>query len=236
MNLQPYNQNGLELVINQETGEAFASISAVARMCDRDNGLINRYVNGQLQSSAPMELLDAEIITSTGLKRSALLNEKQILEVIVKYKPDLLMKFAQCGIRVFLHELAGFKIQSTAVIPQAPQTYLEALKTMVALVEEKERLEAELALADETIEQQAEVIDELFDWSSIIRIAKFNKVDETVFSWRKLKAATITMGLKPKRVPCVRYTEKLLYPHAAWKTVYPNYKLPEPPPPKLKHQ
>ncbi len=227
MNLVNYIKEGLELVINQETGEAFASISAVARMIDKDKATVSRYVNGELQSVAQMTLLSAEIKTAIGLRSVALLNENQILEVVCKYKPDLLMKFAQCGLRVFLHQLAGFKVESTAVIPQAPQTYLEALKAMVALVEEKERLEAELLLADATIEQQSEVIDELFDWSSIIRIAKFNNCSEKSFNWRKLKVTTQSLGLEPKRVPCPRFGEKLLYPHEAWNIAYPNFKLPE---------
>ncbi len=102
MNLVNYNQNGLELVIDQNTGEAFASISAVARMTDKSDVAIGNYVNGKLQGSNSLELLDAEILTSGGLQGAKLLNENQILEVVCKYKPSLLMKFAQCGIRVFL--------------------------------------------------------------------------------------------------------------------------------------
>lgn len=116
MKLQNYNNDGLELVIDLETGEAFASLRAAARMTDKENSTINRYVNGTSQTSAQMTLLQAEILTTTGLKTSALLNESQILEVVAKYKPDLLIKFAQAGLRVFLHQLAGYKVNSTAVV------------------------------------------------------------------------------------------------------------------------
>jgi hypothetical protein len=95
MQLVPYTRDGLELVIDTTTGEAFASISAVARMTDKDTKSISRYVNGGLQTVAKMELKTAEIQTTTGLKTVALLNEKQILEVVSKYNPTLLMTFAQ---------------------------------------------------------------------------------------------------------------------------------------------
>ena len=94
MKLAPYNNNGLELVINTETGEAFASISAVARMTDKENSTINRYVNGALQTSAQIKLLEAEIRTPNGLRTSALLNEDQIFQVVEKYKPELVIDVA----------------------------------------------------------------------------------------------------------------------------------------------
>lgn len=117
----------------------------------------------------------------------------------------------------------------------APQTYLEALKVLVATEEEKLRLqeqttqlEAENRLLEEENEQLAETVDELFDYSSIVRIAKFNGISEKTFAWRKLKAATLNLGLSVKQVPCPRFGHKNLYPHAAWKVVYPDAALPEP--------
>jgi hypothetical protein len=115
MQLVPYTKDGLELVIDTSTGECFASISAVARMTDKDTKSISRYVNGGLKTVAKMELKTAEIQTTTGLKTVALLNEKQIIEVVSKYNPSLLIKFAQCGLRVFLHQLAGYAVTATAV-------------------------------------------------------------------------------------------------------------------------
>jgi hypothetical protein len=82
---------------------------------DKSASTINRYVNGGLQGVAQMELKTAEIQTAGGLQGCALLNEKQIIEVVSKYNPSLLIKFAQCGLRVFLHQLAGFEINSTAI-------------------------------------------------------------------------------------------------------------------------
>ncbi len=117
MKLQNYNNDGLELVIDLETGAAFTSISAAARMTDKENSTINRYVNGTFKTSAQMTLLEAEILTTTGLKTVALLNESQILEVVAKYKPDLLIKFAQAGLRVFLYSRMKSSVYALMLSP-----------------------------------------------------------------------------------------------------------------------
>jgi hypothetical protein len=115
LNLVPYSKDGLELAIDTETGECFASIRAVARMTDKPEATIRKYVNGGLQGAYKMELKTAEIQTAGGLQGAYLLNEHQILEVVSKYNPSLLIKFAQCGLRVFLHQLAGYSVNSTAI-------------------------------------------------------------------------------------------------------------------------
>jgi phage anti-repressor protein len=115
-----------------------------------------------------------------------------------------------------------------------PKTYKEALLALIAQEEEKERLALENELKqsiiedqEKDLERQAEVIDELFDYSSIIRIAKFNNISEKNFSWRRLKAVSEKMNLEIKKVPSARYAYQLLYPHDAWRFAYPNVKLPE---------
>lgn len=118
--------------------------------------------------------------------------------------------------------------------PELPQTYLEALKALVESEEEKERLKAQTELQatqinelEADIERQAEDLDELFDYSSIIRIAKFNKVPETSFKWRVLKAASKLKGTEIKTAPCPRFGVKNLYHHDAWRRAYPDTLLPE---------
>lgn len=87
--------------------------------------------------------------------------------------------------------------------------------------------EAENAILIEENEQLAEALDELFNYSSILRIAKFNGVPETSYSWRTLKIAARKLGLELKRVPCPRFETRLLYPHDAWRLAYPDALLPE---------
>lgn len=103
------SNDGLELIIDVKTGETFASISSVARMCDRNESVIRSY------SSLNFHLIKANIPTTKGLRSSQLLTEDQILEVISKYKPELSLKFSKLGLRASLHQLAGYKVTSSAV-------------------------------------------------------------------------------------------------------------------------
>ena len=75
MNLTLFNNNGLELLIDQVTGQCFASISAVARMCDRQYSTIYKFVNGYYKGYSCMELKLAEIATNGGLQGVFLLDE-----------------------------------------------------------------------------------------------------------------------------------------------------------------
>jgi hypothetical protein len=227
--LSVFNNDGLELVIDTHTGEAFASQSAVARMCDCGESKIRYFVTSQNITTKT-----AEIPTRTGFKTSQLLDEKGIRGAVKKYNPELLDKFAELGIRVYLHQLAGYKVSSAAVEPKTPQTYLQALKALVEAEEEKERLQQanellteEVKILEQTANQLSEIVDELFDHSSIIRIAKFNGVSEKLFSWHKLKAASNKLGLEVKKAPCPRYGTKNLYHHDAWRLAYPDARLPE---------
>ncbi len=105
-----YNKDGLELVIDTQTGEAFASISATARMVDKGESTIRAYL-----ASQNLETKSAEVQTPGGIQGAQLLSEEQIVQVVTKYKPELLAKFAKLGVRVFLHQLAGYEVKSTAI-------------------------------------------------------------------------------------------------------------------------
>lgn len=117
-----------------------------------------------------------------------------------------------------------------------PQTYIEALEALLEAEKEKEqlRIQNEL-LAGEIDDLEAdndrlsELTDELFNYSSIVRIAKFNHVNETAFKWRKLKAASQLLKVEVKRVSCPRFEFKNLYSHQAWAIAYPDAELPENP-------
>lgn len=106
MNLVPYSQNGgIEVVVDAETGESYASINAIARMTDKKGSAIRDYIN-----SIALPLKKAQILTPNSLRSVRLLNENQILEVVAKYKPSLLVAFSKAGLRFYLHQLAGYEI------------------------------------------------------------------------------------------------------------------------------
>ena len=122
-----------------------------------------------------------------------------------------------------------FNLMSTGStsLSQPPQTYLEALKALVASEERKALLEAEKKLLEAENHQLAEAVDELFNYSSIVRVAKYNNIPETRFSWRKLKVTSDKMGIEIKKVPCPRFESKNLYCHDVWRLAYPGISLPE---------
>jgi len=103
-NLTTYtSSNGLELFIDGTTGETFASQPGLASICEVANSTIARYLT--VASIAPKT---AKILTDTGLHSVALYDEKAILKCIIKYNPRLIFLLAKAGLRVYLHDLAGF--------------------------------------------------------------------------------------------------------------------------------
>lgn len=111
--------------------------------------------------------------------------------------------------------------------PQLPQSYLEALKALVAVEEAKALLETEKKMLEQENLQLSEALDELFDYSSIVRVAKFNHVNEKSFSWRRLKVISDNLKSEIKKVPCPRFGQKNLYAHDVWRVAYPGVTLPE---------
>lgn len=108
-----------------------------------------------------------------------------------------------------------------------PKTPLELAREQVRLHEILEHQALIIASLEDDNQRQSEVIDELFDYSSIIRIAKYNSISETNFNWRVLKKICQNSKLEIKKAPCKTYGEKNLYPHEAWRLAYPHHKLPE---------
>lgn len=119
-NLQRYDNNGIELLIDLETGESFASISGYARMAEKSKSTISERV-GVRDSS----LKEAQIETAKGLQSVRLLDEDYIVENLPKDNPKLASKMLKVGVRIYLHGLAGFRYE---VKKEEPQVSLTELK------------------------------------------------------------------------------------------------------------
>lgn len=148
------SDNGIEIIINQQTGESFCSVSGYARMSGLSQPAITKRVK-KLDNSNLVK--NAEIDTGYGVKLHNLLTEDLITDWIVDDNPAMAKQLLKAGVRIFLHKLAGYKVTSKAVQVQ-PQTSAEMFLMVAQQLVEQERktkeLEAKL-LRIETAQQEA---------------------------------------------------------------------------------
>jgi hypothetical protein len=148
MKLERYEHNGLELVIDLDTGEVYASQSATARMCKVTETTIRKFVSSNQYSP-----LMTEIPTAVGLRSSSLLDEDFIHKCISKYNPVFLVECSKCGLRVYLHQLAGFQVTSTALQPK-DSIFERLLISIDSLSEKIDRKEDKINSLVEKIQNQ----------------------------------------------------------------------------------
>ena len=143
--------------------------------------------------------------------------------------PKLSIQFAQWCSPMFALQVSDWmdELMTKGSVSIAPKSALQLAKEQVKLLEELELAQEQIKLLVEATERQAEVIDELFNYSSIVRVAKFNQVNEGQFEWSRLKSASKLLNIEIKKAPCPRYGTKNLYGHDAWRYAYPLFRLPE---------
>ena len=166
------------------------------------------------------------------LRDVTVLEDAGIYQLIFSSKLESAEKFQDW---VFEEVLPSIRKTGKYEIQPKPKTKLELAEEVLALakanielIKEQQRLELENKFLYEENEYLAEEVDELYGFSSIIRVALHNDVSEKNFSWHKLKAVSKSLNLEIKRVPCPRFETKNLYSHLAWKQAYANVKLPVP--------
>jgi hypothetical protein len=111
--LTVFKQDGIELAINTQTGEAFATVSGYARMSGKDKSVISR----RLGTVAKEGIKNAEIQTVQGLRTVALIPETLISQWIVKDSPGLATQMLNAGCRLYLYQIAGYKIKVEDAAP-----------------------------------------------------------------------------------------------------------------------
>ena len=174
---------------------------------------------------------DVSIVnTLGGGQEMAIINESGLYSLILtsrKAQAKLFKKWVTSEVLPTIRKEGKYEIEK-------PKTkldvYREWQQTVNALVESEEQrllLEKENNELIAEVNQLSEICDELFDYSSILRIAKFNNVSETLFSWRKLKQISEKLQLDIKKAPCPRYKERNLYHSDVWRIAYPDMMLPE---------
>ena len=209
-------------------GGSNISIRGLARLCGVEDTSI-------IRSAAFKTLKLAEILVAEGFEAADLVktgfNAKAAWLTIeyFAYQSKAKATGAKQIARTFgmLGIMQTFKELNKPSEPQLPQTYLEALKALVKAEEEKERLALEKELLEDENLKLSEAVDELFNYSSVVRIAKYNNCTEQKFNWRVLKKISTEMKLDIKKVPCPRFQTRNLYSHDVWRVAYPDFKLPE---------
>lgn len=109
-NLTVFDNDGLELVINTQTGESFATQTGYARMSGLSQQAINKRCN---RSDNQDGFLEAEIPTSKGLRTYNLIPAKLVFKWLMKDNPDLAERMGEAGATIFLQRLAGWEKPKT---------------------------------------------------------------------------------------------------------------------------
>ena len=185
--LQRFDHDGIELIINTETGESFATVRGYARMSGKTHTTILR----RLKVVDPESLKQAQIQTAGGLQGGALIPEDLICKWLPKDNPELASQVLKLGVRLFLHTLAGFRVKSEAI-----ETNKQLESQIVKLSEEKQILEelietqkamiADFSSKNSMLDYKRLVIEELHAEKER-DIAKFNLLEterEKARGWR----------------------------------------------------
>lgn len=154
-----YDGEGIEILIDQVTGEAFASTSGYARM----SGLSVPAISKRLKGVNRDEIKTAEISTSGGVQGVNLINAQLCFRWLMKDNPALALKMGECGATVFLHKLAGYELKSTAVeeVLVKKDSRLVLLEQLTQLTQsqiEMEQRQAELALENQRLRLEQDQI------------------------------------------------------------------------------
>ena len=200
-------ENELVPVYETSTGEKVvygSELHAVLEVKSR----FNDWIRNRLNDCEASENEDYESFTKN------LVSGGQSKEYLIKLdiaKEMAMLERNEKGKQVRRYFIQVEKKYKEKLKPKVPQTYLEALKELVAVEEEKERLQLEL--------------DRSKDWYSIKRVAALNGVSWKIFDWRKLKKVGEQKGYEVRKIFDANYGEVNTYHREVWEAAYPRYEI-----------
>ena len=200
-------ENELVPVYETSTGEKVvygSELHAVLEVKSR----FNDWIRNRLNDCEAAENEDYESFTKN------LVSGGQSKEYLIKLdiaKEMAMLERNEKGKQVRRYFIQVEKKYTENLKPKVPQTYLEALKELVAVEEEKERLQLEL--------------DRSKDWYSIKRVAALNGVSWKIFDWRKLKKVGEQKGYEVRKIFDANYGEVNTYHREVWEAAYPRYEI-----------
>lgn len=179
-----YENNGIELLVNCNTGESFATAYGYSRMTNKEYDTIKkRCQRGGLST--------VEIPTAQGVIWGTLITEQYIVEWLPKDNPTMATQLMKLGVRAFLHQLAGYEIKSTAVQNQftIPETLSDALYLAADLAKKNEVLIEKNTLLknhnDNLSNHVADLSEELCEQKPLVKLSEtltVNDVDTVTVS------------------------------------------------------
>ncbi|GIW59474.1 MAG: hypothetical protein KatS3mg087_0540 [Patescibacteria group bacterium] len=121
MAIVPFKNDGIEVYIDNATGESYCSVNGYSRMSQKAVSTISERCKGVRECG----IKTAQVQTAKGLQSIRLVSEDLIAEWLPKDNPSMTTKLLKLGVRLFLHELAGYKFQAPkppASLPMSQET------------------------------------------------------------------------------------------------------------------
>jgi hypothetical protein len=119
-NLERFDGGGIELIIDRVTGEAFATIRGYARMSQKAQSTVQSRLDRMPEGERKTLTKEAEIQTAGGLQGVHLLPATLVFKWAIKDNPELAEAMGAAGATLYMHQLAGFKIDSDAIVKPEP--------------------------------------------------------------------------------------------------------------------
>ena len=101
-NLQRFDRDGIELIINTTTGVSFASVSGYARLSGKARTTIQSRIN-KIKGDDIDGQYTIEIPTNGGFQQVTVISEDLISEWLPKDNPEMATKLLKLGVRMFMH-------------------------------------------------------------------------------------------------------------------------------------
>ena len=205
--LQRFDKDGIELIIDTQTGESFATVRGYARMSGKSHNAIIMRLNRlskedskvvtsespnhlQIQTGSGLQggntkglglLKQAQIQTEGGLQSVRLISEDLICQWLPKDNPELASQVLKLGVRLFLHTIAGFRVKSEAI------TEVRQLESQIVKLSEEKQILEELIETQKTMIADFSSKNSMLDYKRLVieelhaekerDIAKFNLLE-----------------------------------------------------------
>jgi hypothetical protein len=146
VNLVPVDGSELEFFVDKNTGRAYASIRATARMLSRNVSTLTRYIGGR-----KIRLLEAQIQTSGGLQGVRMFSAEQVFDAALEYFHPLARQMGAYGANAYMLRESGYKHIDELPIPPVPPTLTQGSPPTDGLVLKttKNRLREDLAVIEQ---------------------------------------------------------------------------------------